>query len=61
MANISVKIPEPKRFNGDASKVDILLYSLRLYFQAVGWDVTDPADSQKCASVMASLLEGPAL
>ena len=38
MANIQVKIPEPKRFNGEASKLDNWIYSLDLYFAACGYD-----------------------
>ena len=36
---LSIKAPEPKRFNGDSGKLDVWLYSVKLYFGAVGWNV----------------------
>ena len=57
---MSVKVPEPKRFNGDSQKIDNWLYQLRLYFQANDWQY-DGDDSQRCAAFAAALLEGPAL
>jgi len=60
MANISVRLPEPKRFNGDSTKLETWVYSLQLYFSAVNWEF-DGEDSERCAAYAASLLEGSAL
>ena len=43
--HISVKAPEPPKYNGDTSRLDTWLFSLQMYFNAVGWRYADPADT----------------
>ena len=59
--SINIRAPEPSKYNGDAQKLDIWLYGIKLYFSAVGWDINDANVSPRCASFAAALLEGPAL
>lgn len=61
MANtVSVKAPEPEKFYGDSVKLEVWLYQVQLYFDAIGWD-PNGTHATRCASFAASLLRGPAL
>ena len=60
--NVSVRVPEPKRFNGNSAKLEMWIYSLKVYFGAIGWDVSEDGEqATRGAELAAALLDGPAL
>jgi hypothetical protein len=58
---VSVKAPEPDKYYGDTNKLEVWIYSVELYFGAVGWDHTSNTHERRCAAFMSSLFRGPAL
>jgi hypothetical protein len=60
MADIRPRLPDPKRYAGDSKTLDTWLYSLKVYFNAIGWE-HDGDDSEKCGQYVVALLEGAAL
>jgi hypothetical protein len=57
--NVSLKLPEPRRFNGTSTALNSWIYSIELYFNACGLDYAN-AHSNRAAAIVGSLLEGPA-
>jgi hypothetical protein len=60
MNTIGIKLPEPKRYTGDSKNLESWLYSVKLYFAAIGWDYEN-ADSKKCCAYVSALLSDAAL
>ena len=60
MADIRPRLPDPKCYAGDSKTLDTWLYSLKVYFNAIGWE-HDGDDSEKCGQYVVALLEGAAL
>ena len=59
--SISIRAPEPDKFDGDASKLDTWLYALELYFGSLNWDIYASSHEKRAASFAATLLRGPAV
>jgi len=47
MTDIRPRLPDPKRYSGDSKTLDTWFYSLKVYFDAIGWE-HDGDDSEKC-------------
>jgi hypothetical protein len=60
MAELRPRIPDPKRYSGDSKTLEMWLYSVKMYFNAIGW-MYDGDDSVKCGTYLVALLEGAAL
>ena len=59
--SVSVRVPEPPKYDGSQSKLDTWLFMLKMYFGAVGWAYDQPSHSARCCSFACSLLEGNAM